>query len=74
MKVGADGQKRLRLVGETGLDPRTLTRLYQRNKAPYSENSLAILENFRKFSCKISYLGGEWCNGSTTNSQLCLFR
>ncbi len=37
------------------------------------ENSLAILENFRKKCCKMSHFGGEWCNGSTTDSDsVCL--
>jgi hypothetical protein len=34
---------------------------------------LAILENFRKKRCKISHFDGEWCNGSTTDSDsVCL--
>jgi hypothetical protein len=31
------------------------------------------LQNFRKNCCEISYFGGEWCNGSTTDSDsVCL--
>lgn len=53
--------------------PRTLGRLYHRCQTPDLENSLAILENFRKKCCQISHFGGEWCNGSTTDSDsVCL--
>ena len=53
--------------------PRTFGPLYHRCQTPDLENSLAILENFRKKRCQISYFGGEWCNGSTTDSDsVCL--
>jgi hypothetical protein len=53
--------------------PRTFGRLYHRCQTPDLENSLATSENFRKKRCKISYFGGEWCNGSTTDSDsVCL--
>ena len=53
--------------------PRTFGRLYHRCQTPDLENSLAILENFRKKCCKFSHFGGEWCNGSTTDSDsVCL--
>ena len=53
--------------------PRTFGRLYHRCQTPDLENSLAILENFRKKCCQISHFGGEWCNGSTTDSDsVCL--
>ena len=35
------------------------------HKPPDLENSRAILENSRKYYCKINCFGGEWCNGST---------
>jgi hypothetical protein len=53
--------------------PRTFGRLYHRCQTPDLENSSAILENFRKKCCQISHFGGEWCNGSTTDSDsVCL--
>jgi hypothetical protein len=51
MQVAAKGQKRLRLVSKEDTRPRTFGRLYQRCQAPDLENSLAILENFRKKCC-----------------------
>ena len=53
--------------------PRTFGQLYHHYQTPDLENSSAILENFRKKCCKISHFGGEWCNGSTTDSDsVCL--
>jgi hypothetical protein len=53
--------------------PRTSARLYQPSKSPGLQNPRSSLQNFRKNSCKISYFGGEWCNGSTTDSDsVCL--
>jgi hypothetical protein len=53
--------------------PRTSARLYQPSKSPGLQNSRSSLQNFRKNRCKISYFGGEWCNGSTTDSDsVCL--
>jgi hypothetical protein len=66
------GWSRTRTV-RTRTRPRTFGRLYHRYQTPDLENSLAILENFRKTCCKISHFGGEWCNGSTTDSDsVCL--
>jgi hypothetical protein len=72
MKVGADGQNDFG-SSTARTRPRTSARLYQPSKSPGLQNSRSSLQNLRKNRCKISYFGGEWCNGSTTDSDsVCL--
>ena len=59
--------------GQGGLDREPSAGYISRGKSPNLQNSWPRLQNFRKKRCNISAFGGEWCNGSTTDSDsVCL--
>jgi hypothetical protein len=73
MKMGADGKKAASSRQQAGLDRERQPGYISAGNHRVLQNSWPGLQNFRKKLCNIRGFDGEWCNGSTTDSDsVCL--